>query len=577
MLKRLLKRHFSNLWFYHQYQGVGILFMLVMSMVVGILDGFGLAMFVPLLQVVSGDDSFVSPEAIGNLKFLIDWTTYLGFEINLEVVLLLIAFFFTLKGCAKWFEQFLKVVNNQKLTLRARKQLLNNLNRFQYSRFVSNSSGRLQNALTGEIGRLSQSFFSYSQMFQNLILLITYLTLALVANPAFALMVVIGGLLTNILFKIFYKKTKTFSENLVIETNVLQSLIVQFVSGFKYLKATNSSYKYSSHIKDQINKVESTRRSIGEIESLSTGLREPIMVYILVSALCIQAFYIGGNIGSVTVSLLFLYRGLSSIVLIQSGYNRFLSFDGSIKNFVTLNDEVFSNAENYSGQQINRISKSIEFRNVCLAYDGKKILNKTSFIFKKEDSICIIGESGSGKTTIFNLIAGLIRPDSGQILIDGKELESINILYYQKRVGYITQEPIIFEDTIFNNVTFWDFKTEENIRRFYTAIEKASLTEYVHLLKLKENEPLGINASNVSGGQRQRISIARELYKDIDILLLDEATSALDVEIQNQIIETVLGLQSEIMVIFITHNKNRIQNFNKIYEIKNGQIIEQYR
>ncbi|OMP31795.1 ABC transporter ATP-binding protein [Mangrovimonas sp. DI 80] len=573
-IKELLKHNFSSLAFYYRFLGFSIIWMLSMSLLVGLLDGLGLAMFVPLLQLVSGDNRKINPEMIGNLRFLIDGLNSFGLELNLIVVLSVIAFFFTLKGIAKWLEQFLRVVYNQKLIRNARLQLLRNLTNLNYSFFINHSSGRLQNAMTGEVWRLAQGFYSYSAMFQNLILLITYLALAFFANPTFAIMVMLGGGLTNFLFRMFYKKTKQLSLCLVSEQNSLQSLVIQFVANFKYLKATNRTKNYSKHLRDKIIEVELTNRKIGEIDSLSAGFREPLLIYILIVVICIQAYFLKGNIGSVIVSLLFLYRGLSSVVLLQSSYNRFLSFHGSIENYDKLNNELKKGVQQFSDNEIQDIRNSVVFENVSFAYNDKVILSNVNFRVNKGELIGVIGESGSGKTTLINLIAGLIRPGGGDIKIDGASLVDINVPSYQNRIGYITQEPIIFEDSIFNNVTFWDTPSKANLDRFCNAVRKAHIFDFIDSLPLKEHEVIGLNGANLSGGQKQRLSIARELYKNIDFLLLDEATSALDQETQKQITKTIMELKKDLAIVYITHNLDHLKGFSKVFEVANGNLIE---
>src|SRR5690554_4105147 len=170
------------------------------------------------------------------------------------------------------------------------------------------------------------------------------------------------------------------------------------------------------------------------------------------------------------------------------------------------------------------------FDEVEFNYGSTRILDGITFTLYKNRTLALVGESGSGKTSLMNLMAGLALPDQGEITIDGQPIRDIDRRTFQRRLGYITQEPVIFSDTIFNNVTFWDQPSPENKARFFEALAKAAVYDFVMGLEKKEESPLGSNGIMVSGGQKQRISIARELYKEVDILLMDEATSALDSE-----------------------------------------------
>src|SRR5690606_27059476 len=192
----------------------------------------------------------------------------------------------------------------------------------------------------------------------------------------------------------------------------------------------------------------------------------------------------------------------------------------------------------------------------------------------QNETIAFVGESGSGKTTIINLIISLLTPNKGNILIDGVDSGTIQKESYRRRIGYICQDPVIFNDTIFNNVTMWDSPTEANHIRFKKVMEQTSLTKFIAELSAQENTLLGNNGINISGGQKQRISIARELYKDVDILVLDEATSALDSETEKNIQDQINELQGKLTILIVAHRLSTIRNANKVVMLEQGQIVD---
>lgn len=163
----------------------------------------------------------------------------------------------------------------------------------------------------------------------------------------------------------------------------------------------------------------------------------------------------------------------------------------------------------------------------------------------------------------------------GEFYINGIAREKLNMETYQRRIGYITQEPVIFTDSIFNNITFWAEPTAENYERFFSAVQKASILEFVNTLPKKENTLLGNNGINLSGGQRQRISIARELFKDIDILILDEATSSLDSETEETIQKEIKTLQGQYTILMVAHRLSTIKHADKIIVMNKGVIIDE--
>jgi subfamily B ATP-binding cassette protein MsbA len=164
--------------------------------------------------------------------------------------------------------------------------------------------------------------------------------------------------------------------------------------------------------------------------------------------------------------------------------------------------------------------------------------------------------------------------DKGQMSIDGINREDLDIKTYQQKIGYITQDPVIFNDTVFNNVSFWSDPTIENKKRFENALTKASLYDYIQGLPEKEHTILGHNGINLSGGQKQRISIARELFKEIDILILDEATSALDSETEKIIQENIDHLKGQYTILIVAHRLSTIRNATRIVLMRDGEIAQ---
>ena len=188
------------------------------------------------------------------------------------------------------------------------------------------------------------------------------------------------------------------------------------------------------------------------------------------------------------------------------------------------------------------------------------------------ETIAFVGESGSGKTTLVNILAGLIPADEGLVYINDINRNEIDIKSYQSKVGYITQDPVIFNDTIFNNVTLWDEPNAVNIQRFHSVLEKAAIDSFVLEQPLGANTILGNDGVNLSGGQKQRISIARELYKDIEFLIMDEATSALDSETERAIQESIDALKGFYTIFIVAHRLSTIRNADRIVVMNKGEI-----
>ena len=572
-LKHVIQKFLPHLVYFYSHLRYRMVILLVTSIFVGLLDGLGLTMFLPLLELIADSEATASAEKLGNLAFLLDGLSWLGLELNLTVVLLTMLCFFIFKGLATFFERYMRVVYQQYFIAKIRLENIQALANYNYNAFVSADAGAIQNTMSGEVGRVMQAFRTYSTILQQLVMILTYAALAFVASPGFAILIVIGGVLSNFLFSTLYRKTKVLSAELVQRNHGFQGFVIQAVAFFKYLKATASIRKYAQFLEQKVIAIESTNRKMGVLNSIMMGLREPLMIGIVVGVILIQVNIIGGGLGTVILSLLFFYRGLTSLTALQTSYNQFLGFSGSLDNMAKFVADLKAHPTITGKGKFQGFKQKLELTNIQFSYfENRPILKDINLNIAKNESVAFVGESGSGKTTLLNIAAGLITPSSGQYTIDGQLVSKLNIQSLQERMGYITQDSVIFDDTVFNNVTFWGEKSPENLARFKDALRKAHILEFVDELEHKEDTRLGNNGVSLSGGQKQRISIARELYKEVDFLFMDEATSALDSETEHNIQQSIEELKGEYTIIIIAHRLSTIKNVDRLIVLNKGKI-----
>ena len=311
------------------------------------------------------------------------------------------------------------------------------------------------------------------------------------------------------------------------------------------------------------------------IISISDSLREPLIITVIAFVIFFQIKFFGGNMPSILAALLLFYRSLTYLATMQGFWNRFLANAPGLESVENMLQKFKDYVEPNRNNIVNKI-RDISLRNISLNYGNLKVINNINLDIKEKTSIAFIGESGAGKTTLANIICGLIETKNGTLTFDkGKNLDIYNLNSYRKHVGYITQESVIFDDTLYNNITFWQPKTPENLEKFLEIINMASLKDFVNSFQEKEDIALGNNGILISGGQKQRISIARELYKDSELLIMDEATSALDSETEKIIKDNIDALHGKYTMIIIAHRLSTIKNVDVIYMMEKGQIIEQ--
>ena len=570
-LKKTVKRYFQSLAFFYTHLRYRIFIVLSLSIFVGVLDGFGLAMFIPLLQMVERG-STASAEGLGNLSFLVDGLAHFNIPFNLYSVLILIFIFFSFKGLFKFLEGYARVVYQQYFIRKIRIDNSNALSKLKFVDFINANNGRIQNTFSAEVGRVNYAFGTYFTAAQSAIMVGVYLGLAIMTNAQFALLISFGGALTNVVFKTLYKRTKQYSKKYTDYAHNFQGLLIQKVANFKYLKATALIFTYTEKLKQRIREMEVVQRRMGILDSTMQAVREPLIILVVVVVILVQVEYFSEGLGSIILSLLFFYRALSFLMGMQKQWNSFLTASGALENMTSFMRELKKGEEAYGAQQFEKFGECLRLSNLSFAYGEKTVVSNVNLTINKNETIAFVGESGSGKTTLMNIVIGLLKPTEGIIAIDDIDYGKLDIRSLQQRMGYITQEPVIFADTVFNNVTFWDEPSHKNQMRFEEALKKAAILDFIQEQPLQEQALLGGNGINLSGGQKQRLSIARELYKKVDFLMMDEATSALDSETEKSIQNHIEALKGQYTIIIVAHRLSTIKNADRIVLMNKGQI-----
>lgn len=566
----------NNFWgyfkFYYSILRNKLVFYLLLSMCVSFLDSIGLTMFLPLLQIASGDSGV--EHASGGLRYFSNILEFFGLSQSITGVLVILVVVFLLKGVVKYIQMRYKAKIQYLFIKKIRYILLDDLQNLTYKGYLKLDAGTIQNTLIAEVQRLYQTMNYYFYAAQYVVMLLTYVLFAVLADWKFASLVMLGAGLTSIFYKRIYKLTKKASVQSSLKGNDFNSYLIQAVTYFKYLKVTYTFPLYTKKLKSVVEKTETLNRKMGNLGAISNAFREPIIVVVIAVVIFIQIKYMGNNMSSVLVSLLLFYRALTYLMLVQQFWQIFMQNIGSMELISSLSVKMQKNAETTAGLSYNGFTGRISFSNVSFNYGNTIILNNLSLDIEKNKMVALIGESGSGKSTAANILSSLLQPNNGEVVIDNIPLLKYDKNLYRKSVGYISQEPVVFNDTIFNNVTLWSEPTPENIKRFWEVIKLASADRFILELEEKENTILGDNGLFISGGQKQRISIARELYKNVEILILDEATSALDNETEKVIQENIESLHGKYTILIIAHRLSTIKKSDMIYILSKGSVLD---
>lgn len=564
-------KYLRDFGFFYKFIGKALFVSLSLSFVVGLLDGLGLTMFLPLLQIV-GEEGTVNATQLGKLDFIISFITNSGVPLTIGSILILMVFFFCLKGLFSFALYYYRTILQENFVQKLRLSTLQGVNELNYQSFVQTENGKILNTLNGEVDRISKAYQSYFLAIQAFIMVMVYIVFAFLVNAQFAVLVSIAGALSNLIYRQIYIRTKGASRQLSGQTDDFQGLISQHLTNYKYLKATATLAAFEKRIIEVINSIKTTNSRIGYLMSILIASREPLVITIVAIIIFIQVSVLGSPMGPILVSLLFFYRALSFLMQMQTHTNHYLSIHGSLGNVTDFLNYLEKNKEKKGLQELDNFQENLELKEVEVRYGLTPVLKEISLTIKKYETVAFVGESGSGKTTLINTLCGLLPVHSGTFTIDGVPTSVISTTSIQKHIGYITQEPVIFNDTIFNNVTLWSSRNEETYKRFELALKKSASSQFVNDLVGKEDFVLTDNGLNISGGQRQRLSIARELFRNVDILIMDEATSALDGETEREIQENLKILKGAFTVIIVAHRLSTVKYADTIVVMNKGRI-----
>lgn len=284
------------------------------------------------------------------------------------------------------------------------------------------------------------------------------------------------------------------------------------------------------------------------------------------------------NLSDIFVILaIFLYLGfrlMPSFNRIISSLNTFRANEPYLNHLYEFYHLLKNNKQDIIDYKNFTFHSDLTLKNVCFSYDDKKnTLNNISLNIKKGQCIGIAGKTGSGKSTLINILVGLFSPNSGSVLIDGKF--EVNSHQWRKRIGFVPQNIYLLDDTIEKNIALGAEEKDINKKKIQEVLKLVALDELVNGMPLQEKTKIGENGVRLSGGEKQRLAIARALYKDPEVIIFDEATSALDELTESQIMKTIHEMVSSRTIIMIAHRLTTLKNCDKIYIINKGCLEQE--
>ena len=572
-----LKRYNYVLNNKQKLQLVGLFVMILVGAVVELI---GVSVILPFVNAVTTPDAFMQKSYvilfckwfhITDVRMLLFW---------IAIILIIVYVLKNMYICVMNDVLYAFIYNNQR---KLAYEIFDCCLKQPYLFFISKNSAEMIRTIVCDVGMFYNSILAVLQFFTEisvcglLLAMMIYMDKSITIGIAIMLVVFV-----YVYMKLIKQKILDLSEQTRADQVKMTSWIQQAFGGIKEIKILGREKFFLDSYDENFGGYSEASRKFIVYSVMPKPLLEALCIAGLMGVIAVK-LYRGVDltyfIPTLSVFAVAAFRILPSAGRIAQHINN-ISYNSIAVDIVYRNKKIVDELErrgdiNNGERDSFEINKGIFLKNVQFKYPDREavILDNVSIEIPKNKSVAFIGPSGAGKTTLADVILGVLAPESGQILADDIDVYK-NIKAWNRHLGYIPQAIFLTGASIKENVAFGVPKDEIDENRVWAALEDAQLKEFVLSLEKGIDTQVGERGAKISGGQRQRIGIARALYTNPDVLVLDEATSALDTETETAVMEAIDGLSGKKTIIIIAHRLSTIRNCDIIYEVSNGKVLQ---
>ena len=563
---------------------------IVFNILYAIFSALAFVSFIPMLDVLFKQTEivFTKPEytGIGNIREYLEsyFNYYLSNQLEndvsstLVIVVGIVVFFFLMKNIFNYLALYNITFVKNGLLKNLRKNLYSKVLNMPISYFLNKKKGDLMSRITADILEIQTSYLSILELMvrEPLTILFTLIVMFTI-SPRLTLFVTLFIPISGFIISIIGKKLRKDSKEVQQQQSNFLSIIDETISGQKVIK----SFLSESFFLEKFKSINSLLFKYSNKVINRKNLAGPFSEFMGILVIGVLLWF-GGKMVLISETI----SGTTFIVFMGLAYNILTPAKNLSKSFYSIKkgnaaaERVFEIIE-YNKDRLDqkrnieliKFEDKITFENIEFNYGDSKILDKISFTINKGESVALVGSSGSGKTTIANILNGFFNPKSGNLLIDNNNISQITKESLYKNISIVTQESILFNDSILNNIKIGnlDSKKEDVIN----AAKEANAHEFIEQQLDGYDTMIGDYGNKLSGGQKQRLTIARAMLKSPSILILDEATSSLDSKSEKKVQDAFNKLMEGKTSLIIAHKFSTIKKCDKIILIDKGNIIAQ--
>lgn len=574
----------SYLTVYWQY----IILSVTLSCLVVVFEGLSLwfgaslikTLFTPENQVTS-----ISPEiTFSNLNEHLKYWTYQFVKQDsplksLQIVCGIMAVTFFLKNILIYLKALVTARLNLNVVRDMRNQLYDHSLRLPVTYFDRNKSGNIISLIVNDVENINNSMTStFDKLFVEPLRVIFFISLLFVINVKLTLTVFIVFPIMGVLISQISRAVRRRSKRVLEYIAGLLSILHETVSGIRAVKMFNMNQYEVQRFKEENRKFIHHSFKATSVGAISSPLTEVLGVVVVIILLWYggQQVLMKGSFGAEDFVrfLIFLFSTFTPLKAITAIANTLQRGFASAERVFTVLDTSREDLKVVQPENIPVFKDSISFSNVNFSYPGtnEQVLKNINFTIPKGSIVALVGSSGSGKSTILDLVPRFYDVSSGQITIDGKNINEIDLSGLRQLFGIVSQDTVLFNDTVSNNIRY--SLPDATFEQIVTAAKAANALEFIEKLPSGFDTVIGERGVTLSGGQRQRLSIARALLRNPPVLILDEATSALDTESERLVQAAINNLIENRTALVVAHRLSTISHADRIIVLENGEIVE---
>ncbi|OPY91556.1 MAG: Lipid A export ATP-binding/permease protein MsbA [Syntrophus sp. PtaU1.Bin208] len=484
---------------------------------------------------------------------------------------------YMVKGACSYFQTILMNYIGQRIVADLRNRLYEQIQKQSLSFFAKYHTGELMSRITNDVNSVQNTVSeAVTSLLKDSFTLISLLFVIFYRDWQLALIAMVVFPLTVYPIAKFGQKMRSIATRTQVTMAGLTTLLQETISGSRIVKAfCMEDYENQRFDRENEKLMHLALKSVSV-----SAVSSPFMEFLGGIGIAAIIFYGGfqvihgtstpGTFFSFLTALIMLYEPIKRLTNVNNTIQRGIAGAQRVYQILDLAPDII---DRDTAVELPRISDKIEIREVSFAYDDTPVLRNISLTIRAGEVVAFVGMSGGGKTTLVNLIPRFYEVSAGGILIDGQDVRDVTLLSLRRQIGIVTQQTILFNDTVRNNISYGSRDCSEE--QIIEAARAANAHEFISRLPEGYDTVIGEQGTRLSGGERQRISIARALLKNAPILILDEATSSLDTEAEMEVQEALERLMKGRTTLVIAHRLSTIRHADRIVVLVKGEIVEE--